>query len=261
MRMKKVRYFARYVRQICEGLATTNSSLVVAGARGLVYGTVDVFMNCVDRRPLCYCNICSWEGARFIPNAGSGYFLRHYICPSCGELGRYRMLYALLAPLLSDGVCALEIGPNRAFGQTISQRFPVTYICSDLSDRRASLRSDLTAMPVADSCFDVILCMHVLEHVPDDRAATSELFRTLKAPGTLYVQVPMSGEPNTVEYGFANPQDNEHFRIYGRDIENRLAETGFKTQPIRPYDLFAPAEIERLGLQDERTPIFECTKS
>ena len=40
---------------------------------------------------------------------------------------------------------------------------------------------DITAIPHPDDSFDAILCIHVLEHVPDDRAAMRELARVLKS--------------------------------------------------------------------------------
>jgi len=260
MKINKARYLAHYGKQLLTGALTINSSLISSGSRGFMAGVADLLLNLVDRRHLRYCNICGWEGSRFIVNAGSGYFVRHDMCPSCGEIGRYRMLYSLVTPSLSDGMTVLEIGPNRAFGHAIFERFPITYLCSDLSDRRANLRMDLTAMAFADNSFDIVLCMHVLEHIPDDHAAMSELFRILKSSGVLYAQVPMSGEHRTIEYGFFNPHDNWHVRIYGTDFANRLADAGFQVHPVLPHDLFDVAEMERLCVKNEHLPIFKCTK-
>lgn len=37
---------------------------------------------------------------------------------------------------------------------------------------------DITDMNVfEDECFNIFICSHVLEHVPDDRKAISELYR------------------------------------------------------------------------------------
>lgn len=60
-------------------------------------------------------------------------------------------LYTLVTPSLSDGMTVLEIGPNRAFGHAIFERFPVTYLCSDLSDRRASVNTVSVSVQFSNS--------------------------------------------------------------------------------------------------------------
>ena len=50
--------------------------------------------------------------------------------------------------------------------------------------------SDITALPFQDHFFDIVICSEVLEHIPDDRKALSELVRVLKKGGELVVSVP-----------------------------------------------------------------------
>ncbi len=42
---------------------------------------------------------------------------------------------------------------------------------------------DVTRITYDSNTFDVILCSHVLEHVPDDDKAMRELYRVLKPNG------------------------------------------------------------------------------
>lgn len=49
---------------------------------------------------------------------------------------------------------------------------------------------DATRLPFGDATFDRIIASEVLEHIPDDFAALSELTRVLKPGGTMAVTVP-----------------------------------------------------------------------
>ena len=53
-----------------------------------------------------------------------------------------------------------------------------------------TLDIDLTDVAFDEKIFDVILCSHVLEHIPDDSKAMSELCRVLASTGWAILQVP-----------------------------------------------------------------------
>lgn len=50
--------------------------------------------------------------------------------------------------------------------------------------------SDITSIPEESSSFDVIMCIEVIEHVPDPMAAIKELTRLLKPGGELILTAP-----------------------------------------------------------------------
>ncbi len=60
----------------------------------------------------------------------------------------------------------------------------------DLSCDRFDLSCmDVTRLPFRDQCFDAVICSEVLEHVPNDDLAVSELVRILKPGRILAVSV------------------------------------------------------------------------
>jgi SAM-dependent methyltransferase len=96
-------------------------------------------------------------------------------------------------------------------------------------------------MDLADGSFDLILCSHVLEHVPDDGAAMAELRRVLAPGGLCLVLTPYRPEVTTYEDpGITSPLDRmvafgqqDHVRIYGNDLTDRLRGAGFEVEDTR----------------------------
>lgn len=85
---------------------------------------------------------------------------------------------------------------------------------------------DLQAIDRPDASYDVIVCNHVLEHVPDYRAALRELCRVLNARGLLLLSFP---DPyrleKTVDWGYPKPDEFRHYRNFGRDIAPVIKES------------------------------------
>lgn len=52
------------------------------------------------------------------------------------------------------------------------------------------VRGSITNLPFIDAYFDKVVCSEVLEHIPDDKKAISELTRVLRPGGILAVSVP-----------------------------------------------------------------------
>ncbi len=95
---------------------------------------------------------------------------------------------------------------------------------------------DIQKIDRKNKSYDVILCNHVLEHVEDDVVAIKELFRILQTNGMLFITVPnpvMFRE--TKDWGYANPDDYDHYRIYGRDFIYKLDEIVGSTGQVKAY--------------------------
>ena len=90
---------------------------------------------------------------------------------------------------------------------------------------------DIQDMPFEDNTYDFIWCSHVLEHVPDDRRALSEIRRILTPNGIAVIQVPLWGD-KTIEGDLPTSErvrvyyQEDHVRRYGRDILERLSMDG-----------------------------------
>jgi 2-polyprenyl-3-methyl-5-hydroxy-6-metoxy-1,4-benzoquinol methylase len=76
---------------------------------------------------------------------------------------------------------------------------------------------DLTRSRLPGAAYDVFLCNHVLEHIPDDEAAVRGMARTLVDDGLAVVTIPGDyARRETVRY--ANDSLNGHWRDYGLDV-------------------------------------------
>jgi SAM-dependent methyltransferase len=71
--------------------------------------------------------------------------------------------------------------------------------------RQQMVAGSLTAIPLADGAFDLILCTEVLEHIEDDRTALDELCRVLAPGGAMLISVPTPPavyDPDHVREGY-----------------------------------------------------------
>jgi SAM-dependent methyltransferase len=118
----------------------------------------------------------------------------------------------------------------------------VQYVTADLNSRLAALHCDIQDLPLRDDWFDLVVCNHVLEHVPDDRQAMRELYRVLSPGGRAIVMCPIArGRTQTLEDdAIRTPAERlavygqeDHARLYGSDYADRLTEAGFRVEVDR----------------------------
>lgn len=180
-------------------------------------------------------------------------------CPSCRSLERHRFLALLLRRsafdlLLADTV--LDVAPSRYTTRLLEELGARAVIGVDLDPaadgRHIDLQASLTQLPLADDSIDLMLCYHVLEHVPDDRAGMAEMRRVLSARGRAVVQVPWRPDRPTDEDPDADEATRlerfgqaDHVRYYGADLEDRFLEAGLDVCRVRPGAVLAPSECAR----------------
>jgi SAM-dependent methyltransferase len=170
-----------------------------------------------------------------------------YSCPHCRASDRER-LYALFidevvaASGFERGRKLIHFAPEGALSGRIRRLGAFDYRTADRSMPGTDDRIDLTATPYADRSVDAFICSHVLEHIPDDRAAMRELHRILVPGGWGIVMVPlMTHFEHSVEDPAATTEaerwrlfgQGDHVRLYAKaDFLARLAEAGFSVRQL-----------------------------
>ena len=219
-----------------------------------------------------------YSGSRFTdPIDGSSYrkFLpygyqkirENALCPGTLSLERHRLLWLYLdreTSFLNDSLKVLHVAPEQVFYQKFKTFSHWKYTTTDLHSPLADVKADICALPFEDNSYDLILCNHVLEHIPNDRKAMSELYRVLKKGGTLIAQVPLD-ENRTTTFEDNSITDRkertkvfgqyDHVRVYGKDYLEFLDQTGFSSKFIAYTEKLPKEEIKRYGLQYESIPI------
>lgn len=194
------------------------------------------------------------------------------ICWRCGSHERHRALWLLVGELRPDLLARtrslLHFAPEPALAERFAAREGLRYVTADIEPGRGELELDVMAIDLDDDSFDAVICSHVLEHVPDDRAAMRELCRIVVSGGWAIVMVPLDhGLAETREDpGITDPGERrrvfwqeDHLRLYGPDIAGRLEEAGFAVERLRVWDLVGEegAERYRLNWGDD---VFLCHK-
>lgn len=196
-------------------------------------------------------------------------------CPSCGSKERDRAVALYLTRYINwfhtQARSVLHIAPEKSLGIFLRRLPYINYLSGDLSPNRspqvAMKQIDITKIPFSDNSFDVIICNHVLEHVPDDMSAMRELYRVLKPAGLSILQVPYANDLiGTQEQSLSNAKarlrhygQTDHVRLYGIDYSDRLRTSGFTVEDLTMSNVFGLKTALRYGLiADEK--LFICKK-
>ena len=217
-----------------------------------------------------YCHGCDSWTRLFLSHGPPSRRVEDIVCPICLSHRRHRLawLYLRARTNLMDGgpKRMLHIAPELELTRRFRKIRGLEYVSADLASPHAMVEMNVTAMDWPDASFDVLFCSHVLEHVPDDRKAMSEMFRVLKPGGWALIQVPIAKHGTIEDPSITDPRERErlywqsdHVRLYGLDIADRLAAAGFAVEVVFGHQLVARPDCERMGVNPTE-PIFHCTK-
>ena len=176
-------------------------------------------------------------------------------CPRCGSLERHRFLSLLLgslSPELRDLDTVVEIAPSRQSRVLLDRLEARRRVSLDAGydTRDVDALASLTQLPLRDGSVDLLVCYHVLEHVPDDCAAMREIARVLSPRGIALLEVPIKMGVATEEDPSATPEERlrrfgqvDHVRWYGDDFDARLADAGLASVRVTPPALVGESAV------------------
>lgn len=193
------------------------------------------------------------------------------LAPGSLSLERHRLIWLFLQReinLRASSYAVLHMAPERCLQRALQAIPTLYYVSADLVSPWAAVHCDIQALPFPDNSFDLILCNHVLEHIPDDRRALRELYRVLKPNGLAFLLVPMDSQRATTleDPAICTPQlrekyyyQRDHLRLYGTDYPVRLLAAGFHVQILNYAQLLPPELAQRFALRLDE-PLYLATK-
>lgn len=176
---------------------------------------------------------------QFLPY-GYGHQRNNVLSPSTLSLERHRLLWLYLkneTDFFTAPKKVLHFAPEQAFYKLFRNLKNLNYTTTDLFSPLADVKADICNLPFEDNSYDIILCNHVLEHIPDDTKAMQELYRVMKPGGMGIFQIPqdLNREATFEDDTITDPKKRaeifgqyDHVRVYGRDYFDKLRAIGFK---------------------------------
>jgi SAM-dependent methyltransferase len=222
------------------------------------------------RRHVCPC--CGWSLRGFVGHQSFVSSKSDGFCPRCNSKARHRRIWLYLEERMRLSALdrqVLEVAPWPSIARGLQRMPNIRFAGLSLELKRPQVTTvgDARAIPFRAGSFDLVLCVHVLEHIGDDRRVMREMHRVLKPGGVAVVSVPLRLDGPTVEDLTITDQDEQqrvfgeegHVRAYGRDLGDRLAEAGFEVNLDLASDV-PEAVRSRFGLRNDEN-IFHCVKA
>lgn len=196
---------------------------------------------------------------QFLPY-GYGKQRNNVLSPSTLSLERHRLLWLYLREetnFFTEYHKVLHFAPEQAFYKRFKKMKNLDYTTTDLNSPLADVKADICNLPFKDDSFDVVLCNHVLEHIPNDTKAMEELYRVMKTGGMGIFQIPqdLSRETTFEDNSITDKKERakifgqyDHVRVYGRDYFDKLRSIGFRVEEVDYTSQLSEEEIKKYRL-------------
>jgi SAM-dependent methyltransferase len=168
---------------------------------------------------------------------------KNYSCYGCGINDRDRLYLLYFKNILNKEKIynIVEFAPTPVLSSFFKKYNNINHRTSDLFMDNVDDKMDLQDLFLYKNAqFDIFICSHILEHVPEDIKAMKELYRITKKGGFGIAMVPIL---NRVEKTHEDPSikdpklrmkyfgQGDHVRLYAKnDFIARLESVGFKVR-------------------------------
>ena len=165
--------------------------------------------------------------------------LDSYSCPLCTVSDRDRLYSLCVEALVSSNKLPasgriIEFAPIGPLTKRLKSLLPKwVYRTADLMMSGVDDRVDICQMQAVynDNTADLIICSHVLEHVPSDDQALRELHRILKPGGFAILMVPIHLDLTETRNGGQGMTESDRWRHFGQGDHVRLhCKVGWEAQ-------------------------------
>lgn len=185
-------------------------------------------------------------------------------CPICHCCSRERLIWFYLSEggngfRLPRDTRIAHFAPEKGLTKRLCQEVGKNYSAYDYQPSRYRHHpdvnfADLGALNIASGSVDLVLCKHVLEHLPDPARGAAEIHRILRPGGLAILQVPIAnaltetlelGPDSMTEQRIKEVGQGDHLRLFSRTgYVELLRDAGFE---LTEYDVFA---VEPVAAQE-----------